>query len=129
MKGLHSFGHDPCASLTTQLLFSTGTKRAPPVETLWNYTQLGEYRSCDLFSNPHKHKAVFSWIYRPKLLRNHENNQYISFYCHLTGDTHLQLCNPSESGVSVYRDPSNEVFLGQYYRLCRLVHMSVVSYS
>ena len=42
---------------------------------------------------------------------------------------HLQLCDPSESDVSVCRGPSHETFLGQNYRLCRLVHISVVPFS
>ena len=31
------------------------------------------------------------------------------------GDRHLQLCDPSESGVSVCRSPSHETVLGQNY--------------
>ena len=121
-----SFGHDPCASLSAQLLFSTGARRASPVDVLWNYTQL-------VNSGPVSYFPTLTGTTRcfPGSISCCATIEVISIIVIAIwpGDRHLLLCDPSESDVSVCRGPSHETFLGRNYRLCRLVHISVVPFS
>ena len=82
LRDVQSFCHDPCASRTTQLLFSTGAKRALPVDVLCNYTQFVNSGSVSYFPTLTNSTRCF-----PGSISYCATIEIISttFYCHLIG--------------------------------------------